>query len=187
MNFVAWFIVVCEIAFWVVIIAGLSVRYLFKKPKLGLVLLALTPVVDLILFIITGIDLYNGAKATTAHAIAAVYIGVSIAYGKSMIDWADQRFRYYVAKQTEAKPIKRYGLEYAKHYLKGFIRHIIAYIIGALLLLGMIYLINDASRTEALVGVLKIWALVLGIDLIITTSYFIWPKAQSERSQQKIW
>ncbi|MFL1672937.1 hypothetical protein QJQ58_06050 [Paenibacillus dendritiformis] len=183
MNFVAWAIVASEIGFWVVILLGLFARYVLKRQKLGLILLALTPVIDLILLITTSIDLYGGATATTAHAVAAVYIGVSIAFGKDMIAWADERFRYYVAKQG-AKPLKRYGLEYAKHYLKSWVRHVLAYLIGAGLLFGLIYLIDDASRTEALSGVLRLWTAILGIDLIITISNFIWPKKEKASESQ---
>ncbi|CAH0117673.1 hypothetical protein PAE9249_00133 [Paenibacillus sp. CECT 9249] len=175
MNFVAWAIIASEIGFWVVILLGLMVRYLFKKPKLGLFLLALTPVIDLILLVATSVDLYRGAVATTPHAIAAVYIGVSIGFGKSMIAWADERFRYYIVKQGPP-PTKRFGMDYAKHYLKSWGRHVISYLIGAGLLAGLIYFINDPSRTEALSGVLRIWTLALGIDFIIAVSNFIWPK-----------
>ncbi|WCR28221.1 hypothetical protein L3476_05575 [Paenibacillus thiaminolyticus] len=175
MNIVAWAIVASEIGFWVVILLGFFARYVLKRQKLGLILLALTPVIDLILLVTTSIDLYGGATAATAHALAAVYIGVSIAFGKDMIAWADERFRYYVAKQG-AKPLTRYGIEYAKHYLKGWIRHVLAYLIGAGMLFGLIYLIDDASRTEALSGVTRIWTVIVGIDLIIAISNFIWPK-----------
>ncbi|GED18203.1 hypothetical protein [Aneurinibacillus migulanus] len=168
-------IVACEITFWVVIVLGLVTRYVFKLNALGLFFLALTPVIDFILLMITGIDLYRGATATQAHAIAAVYIGVSIVYGKSMIHWADERFQYYVTKQGP-KPAKRFSMEYARHHLKGWVRHVLAYLIGAGLLVGMIYFINDSSRTDALSGILRIWTIVLGIDFIITISDFIWPK-----------
>jgi hypothetical protein len=177
MNFVAWMIVACEIAFWVVIILGLVTRYVFKLNKLGFVLLALTPLIDIILLIITGIDLFNGATATQSHAIAAIYIGVSIAFGKSMIQWADERFQYYVTKQGP-KPVARFGMDYAKHYFKGWGRHLLSYLIGAGLLLGMIYFINDPTRTEALSGILQIWSLVLGVDFLISISNFIWPKKE---------
>lgn len=177
MNFVAWMIVACEIAFWVVIILGLVTRYVFKQNKLGLFFLALTPVVDLILLITTGIDLYNGATATQAHAIAAVYIGVSIAFGKSMIQWADERFQYYVMKQGK-KPKQRFGMDYAKHYFKSWLSHVLAYVIGCGMLAGMIYLIDDPSRTEALAGFLRLWSIVLGIDLVIAISNFIWQKKE---------
>lgn len=175
MNAIAWSIVACEILFWVFIFMGLITRYFFKQEKLGLVLLAMTPVIDLLLLVITGWDLYQGATATKAHAIAAVYIGISIAFGKSMIQWADERFRYYIMKQGEA-PFKRVGLEYAKHYFKGWLRHLLAYCIGAGLLLGLIFLIDDPTRTEALSTIFKVWSLALGIDFLISISYFIWRK-----------
>lgn len=174
MSFVAWMIVASEIAFWVVIAAGFVARYLLKMKRLGLVLLALTPVIDLILLLTTSVDLYHGAVATQAHALAAVYIGVSIAFGKSMIAWADERFLYYIVKQGP-KPVKRYGIEYAKHYFKSWIRHVLAYLIGAGFLAILIYLVQDPARTEALSGMLKLWTVVLGADLIIAISLFIWP------------
>ncbi|QPQ32782.1 hypothetical protein [Lysinibacillus sp. JNUCC 51] len=175
MSLVAWMIVACEIAFWIVIVSGLFVRYVFKRDKLGLFLLALTPVIDLILIVITSIDLYRGATATQAHGIAAVYIGVSIAFGKSMIEWTDERFQYYLTKKGP-KPKKRFGMDYAKHYVKGWLRHVTAYAIGAVLLAGMIYLIQDPSRTEVLSGILKTWSIILGIDFLLAVSNFIWPK-----------
>lgn len=177
MNGIAWMIVFCEIAFWVIIVLGLAVRYVFKRHTLGLLFLALTPVIDLILLAATGVDLYRGASATTAHGIAAVYIGISIAYGKQMIQWADEKFQYYVTKKG-AKPLKRFGMDHAKHGAKGWIRHVLAYLIGAGLLAGMIYFINDSARTEALSGILKLWTVIIGIDFLITVSYFIWPKKE---------
>ena len=176
MNFIAWLIIACEISFWIVILLGLIVRYLFNLKKLGLVLLALTPLIDLVLIVITSVDLYMGATATVAHGIAAVYIGVSLAFGKSMIQWMDERFRYYITKTAAAKPVKRYGIPFAKHYANGFIRHIVSFLIGSAILAIMIYFIDNPSRTEALYGVIKVWAIVMAIDLYITVSYFIWPK-----------
>jgi hypothetical protein len=43
LNTIAWFIVACEIAFWVVILIGLTTRYVLKKEKRGLFFLAVTP------------------------------------------------------------------------------------------------------------------------------------------------
>lgn len=170
-------IVASEIGFWVVVVLGLITRYILKKNKLGFFFLALTPVIDLILLIMTSLDLYRGAIATIVHAIAAVYIGVSIGFGKSMVKWADERFRYYVTK-TGSKPKKLFGMEHSIHNLKGLGNHVLSYLIGAGLLKGVIFLINDPPRTEALFLVLKIWTLVLSIDCIITISYFIWPRKQ---------
>lgn len=183
-NFVAWMIVACEIAFWVVIVLGLFTRYVFKQKKAGLFLLALTPVVDVVLLVVTSVDLYRGATATIPHALAAVYIGVSIAFGKSMIQWADEKFQQYVAKQGTAKP-KLYGMEYAKHYAKSWFRHLFSYVIGAALLAGTIYFIHDAERTASLWHILRLWTVVLGIDLLITVSYFLFPKKDKRGTVSK--
>lgn len=175
MNIIAWLIVASEIGFWVVIALGLFTRYILKKNKTGLVFLALTPVIDLILLVATSVDLYHGATATQVHGIAAVYIGVSIAFGKSMIGWADAHFQYYVMKQG-LKPVKRHGIDYAKHYFKSWGQHVLAFIIGVGILSALIYLINDSTRTEVLTGFVKLWTLVLGVDFLIAISNFIWPK-----------
>ena len=71
----------------------------------------------------------NGATAATPHAIAAVYISVSLVFGKSMINWADDRFGYYVMKQGP-KPYKPVGLAYSKNYAKSWLKHLLSYIIG---------------------------------------------------------
>ncbi|MDN4606580.1 hypothetical protein [Sporosarcina highlanderae] len=175
MNFIAWIIIACEIGFWVVIAAGLITRYIFNQKRLGLFFLALTPVLDLFLLIVTANDLHNGATATQIHALAAVYLGVSIAFGKSMIRWADEKFVYYFKKQGP-KPVRRSGMDYAKHSLKGSLQHVLAFIIGGAFLYLMIYWIDEPDRTQSLSEMLKLWLLILGIDFVLSTSYFIWPK-----------
>ncbi|PTK89231.1 hypothetical protein [Staphylococcus gallinarum] len=172
MNFIVWLIIFCEIAFWVVIILGLVTRYILKQQKLGLFFFALTPIVDLILLITTVVDLMNGAIAEMPHAIAAVYISMSLVFGKSMVNWADDRFRYYIMKQG-SKPYKLDGLAHAKNYAKGWLKHLLSYIIGTGILHLVVYLINDKSRTEAMDSVIHIWTIVIVIDLIICISYFL--------------
>jgi len=173
-NLIAWFIIFCEISFWIVIILGLTVRYLLRFEKLGLVLLALTPLIDLLLLIATTVDLINGGKAEIPHGIAAVYISVSLVFGKSMIQWFDVRFQYYITK-TGPKPIKLKGMDYAIHYAKTWIKHLLSYAIGIGLLYLIKFIINDNQRTEALNSVIHIWNIVIVIDLIICITYFIWP------------
>ena len=90
-------IVACEIGFWVVLGSGLVARYLLGRRRLGAILLALAPVVDLVLLTATVIDLSRGATADFAHGLAAAYIGFSVAFGHSMIRWADARFAHRFA------------------------------------------------------------------------------------------
>jgi hypothetical protein len=175
MNGIAWAIVICEILFWVFIVSGLVARYIGKKETLGLVLFAMTPLVDLALLGLTGYDMYRGSTATVAHGIAAIYIGVSIAYGKSMIRWADDQFCFYILK-TKKKPAKKTGMAFAKHDFVNWLRHLLAFMIGAGLLFLLTNLIGNAERTEAFGQLIRVWSLVVGLDLLITLSYFIWPR-----------
>src|SRR6476646_828728 len=90
-------IIACEIFFWVFVLVGLVCRYLLRSPKLGAVLLLCTTIIDLILLVTTSLHLKNGASADWVHGLAAIYIGVSIAFGHSMIGWADVRFAHRFA------------------------------------------------------------------------------------------
>ncbi|MGW7976252.1 hypothetical protein BU116_08420 [Staphylococcus xylosus] len=177
MNWIVILLIAAEILFWVFIVLGLISRYVMRREKLGLFFLVLTPVIDLTLVITMSLDLLNGAAATMPHGIAAVYIGVSIAFGKQMIRWADKRFKYFVLKTGE-RPIKATGIKHAKKYLISWIRHVFAYIIGTGLLWIIIGIVGYSGYLTALVHVIKLWTLILVIDLLIALSYFIWPRPE---------
>src|ERR671911_1593543 len=90
-------VVACEIGFWVVLGAGLLARYGLGRRRLGAILLACVPLVDVVLLVATVIDLGQGATADFGHGLAAAYIGFSVAFGHSMIRWADERFAHRFA------------------------------------------------------------------------------------------
>lgn len=90
-------IIATEIAFWLFLLAGLIARYTLRRPGLGMALLVATPFVDLILLAATVVDLRGGGDASVPHALAAVYIGVTVAWGHRMIRWADARFAHWFA------------------------------------------------------------------------------------------
>ena len=91
-SHIAAFIVGCEIAFWVVLAAGLMFRYLLRFGRTGAVLLALIPLIDVVLLAAVAVDLYNGAEVGWVHRVAGIYLGVSVAFGPSVVRWADRRF-----------------------------------------------------------------------------------------------
>lgn len=97
-------IVACEIGFWVLIALGLLARYPLGMPRLGLVLLALTPAVDLALLVFTVIDLRSGGQPGLAHGLAALYLGFSVVFGKRAIAWADRMYRRKVRGEDVAEP-----------------------------------------------------------------------------------
>ena len=56
-------IVACEISFWVVLLLGLSVRYVMGRRRLGGVLLMSVPLIDLVLLVAAVLHLRSGAPA----------------------------------------------------------------------------------------------------------------------------
>jgi hypothetical protein len=91
-------IVACEVGFWVVLLAGLIARYVWRRSSLGAALLVCVPLVDLVLLVASALDLrYGRGEADVAHGLAAVYLGVSVAWGHSMVRWADARFAHRFA------------------------------------------------------------------------------------------
>ncbi|MDQ6466772.1 hypothetical protein RCC94_04695 [Exiguobacterium acetylicum] len=171
MQLVAWAIVCCEILFWVFIVAGLIVRYGFRQEKLGFRLMAMSPVIDIVLLVLTVLDLSRGSTATLAHGLAAIYIGVSLAFGKQMIAWADGVYRRVILKEQVAKE----RISRARRERNGFYRHILAFLIGGALLGAMILWLGNTEQTESLLRTLQLWGLVLVIDGVISMSYTVFP------------
>src|ERR671916_562259 len=153
----------CGNGFWVVLGARLTPRYLFRRRRLRALLLALVPFVDLILLVATVIDLSGGATADFKHGLAAAYIGFSVAFGHSMIRWADQRFAHRFAGGPPPWRPPRGGRERARHEWREFGKAGIAWAISCGLLLAAIAIVGDADRTEALLGWVARLTMILGI------------------------
>jgi hypothetical protein len=173
-------IVAAEIAFWLVLASGLLAGYRLRRPRLGLALLIATPFVDLFLLTATTIDLRRGGEAALPHALAAVYIGVSVAWGHRMISWADARFAHRFAGGPPPERPPRAGGLHAARERREWLRHVVAWATGTALLGLGVLLVGDLDRTQALVNVAALWTLVLAIDFLISFSYTLWPREARE-------
>ncbi|OCA90544.1 hypothetical protein A8F94_01280 [Bacillus sp. FJAT-27225] len=174
-------IMVCEIMFWIMIVAGLFARYIVKKKKLGAVLLLSTPVIDFVLLVATVIDLQSGSEASFIHGLAAYYIGMTIAFGEKMIQWADERFAYRFAGGPKPAQKPKIGSEHAKLQRHGFHRHLLGWVIGNALLGAMILLIGIGEQTAALKNVMFIWGVVLAVDFLISYSHTVFPRKNEKQ------
>lgn len=87
----------CEVAFWVLVGAGLAARYVLRAERLSTVLLLLVPVVDVVLVTASLFDVAQGARPGLTHGLAAVYLGFTVAFGHSLVRWADARFAHRFA------------------------------------------------------------------------------------------
>lgn len=169
-------ILACEIGFWVLVAAGLTARYLLGRPRLGLVLLAGAPLVDLLLLAAATIDLRAGARAELPHALAAVYIGVSVAWGHRLIGWADSRVAHRFAGGPRPVRPPRTGPAHAARERREWLRHALAWFVGVTLLGLSALLVGGRTETEVLTNVAVVWTVVLAVDFLISFSYTLWPR-----------
>jgi hypothetical protein len=176
MNLILAIILACEIGFWVLIVAGLLARYALRRPRTGVVLLALTPVVDLVLLTATVLDLRAGATAGVVHGLAALYLGFSVAYGHKMVRWADTRFAHRFA--AGPAPTRSYGARHTKECWRDVGRTAVAVLIAAGLLHLLTVLVGDPGRTGAVTGLHPVLGIIFLLDLIWAVSYTLWPKKQ---------
>lgn len=169
-------VVACEVAFWVLLAAALAVRYLLRMPRTGLALLLCEPLLEVVLFAVTAIDLRHGAAPDWRHGLAAVYIGFTVGLGHSTIAWADARFAHrFIGGPPPVRP-PRYGRARALHEWKVAGRWIVACTVALALLQAAAWYVGDDGDT----GSLRAWQhrmlLVIGINLVVAASYTLFPK-----------
>ena len=144
-----WLIVGCEVAFWVVLVLALVVRYLLKRNQLSRTLLFALPVVDLLLLAFTALDLRAGTPATFAHGLATAYVGFTIAFASVMVGWADQRFAHWFANGPPPVASPSRGWAAVRYDLELWLRCIVAWVITVVLLSALlVYIDNEAITRE---------------------------------------
>ncbi len=162
-------IVACEVGFWVVLGAGLLARYALRRRRLGAALLVCTPVVDVVLLVATVFDLRSGGEAEAVHGIAAVYLGVSVAFGHTMLRWADQRVAHrFAGGPPPVKPPER-GLERVRHEWREWGKFAIAWVIACSVMLLLMYVVGTPERTQAL------WGQIRGMTVVGVIWLVGWP------------
>ncbi|MEV4132115.1 hypothetical protein AB0J72_08110 [Dactylosporangium sp. NPDC049742] len=162
-SMVIGFIIGCEIAFWIVLGLGLLLRYPLRRPTAGAVVLAGVPLVDLALLAACAVDLHNGATAGSTHALAALYLGFSLAFAHTVVRWADVRFAHRFAGGPEPeKPANRRAHEWRLFGLAA-----IAWAVTCALLAVGIWWIGDPARTAALKNGMGQVSMVLVIWFVV--------------------
>lgn len=130
-------IVVDEALFWVLLFGGLVARYLLRRRRLSTVLLAGAPVVDLVLVALTLTDVARGSEPSGVHALAAVYLGVSLAFGPHIVRWADGWFTCRYAGGPRPQKVPPTGPVRLRHEWQDFLRALLAWVIAVPFLLVM--------------------------------------------------
>jgi hypothetical protein len=167
----------CEIAFWIFLGLGLAARYLLRWRGVSRVLLLCVPLVDVVLLVVTVIDLNRGASANVTHGLAAAYLGFSIMFGHSMIRWADQRFAHRFANgPTPWKPPKS-GPDRVRYEWREWAKCLGACAIACAVMGVLIFVVSTPERTTAL------WQGMIPRLGMITGVWLLWPLTTSSKKK----
>ncbi|WP_318201368.1 hypothetical protein [Streptomyces sp. SCL15-4] len=171
-------VIACEVAFWVLLAAGLVFRYALRMPRTGLALLLCEPLLEVVLFVATAIDLDNGAAPDWRHGLAAVYIGFTVGLGHSTITWVDARVAHRFAGGPPPVKPPRYGTARAVHEWKTAGRWILAGAVALALLQAAVWYVGDDGDTGALRSWQQTMLWLIGINVLIAGSYTLFPKRE---------
>lgn len=162
------FIIACEVGFWIIVVAGLLVRYRLRRPRAGAVVLWSVLILDLALLIAVGADLHGGASVENIHIIAGLYLGGSIAFGPRMVRWADARFAYHFAGGLPPVKAPKTGTAAVRYEWVLFGQWLIAALITSAAIMVFALTVADAAqrtglyRGFAMIGVVTVLWFVSG-------------------------
>lgn len=162
-------ILFCEVMFWVLVAGGLAARYLLRRRMLSTLLLVSVPILDVVLITAVAVHLFNGGTAETGHALGVLYFGFTVAFGHSMIHWADGRFAHHFAGMPKPPPKPKYGAARLRREAIGWTQGLAACALSGAALGVLILWVGDPERTAALsasfapLGIFMFWNTVLTV------------------------
>ncbi|UNO39913.1 hypothetical protein [Streptomyces sp. MST-110588] len=183
---IAVLIIACEVGFWVLLAAGLALRYLARKPRAGAAVLLVEPVLELVLLIATAIDLRNGAPADWKHGLAALYIGYTVAYGHYTVKWIDGHAAHRLAGGPRPSRPPQYGRARARHEWHLWLRTLLMCAVAAALLQIAVWYVGDGGQSAPLRGTQFLALRILGIHGLVALCYTLWPKKAPEPEDPQV-
>ncbi|MCK8434746.1 hypothetical protein G3I77_17480 [Streptomyces sp. D2-8] len=169
-------IAACEIGFWVLLAAGLSVRYLLRMPRTGLALLLCEPLLEVVLLVATALDLKNGAEPNWTHGLAALYIGYTVGHGHRTVKWLDGHAAHRLGGAPPPQKPPRFGMARARHEGTVWLGTLTAAVVATVLLQLAIWYVDDPSRVTSLESWRGVAWRTAGIHGLVALSYAIWPR-----------
>ncbi|MDT0319745.1 hypothetical protein [Streptomyces millisiae] len=169
------FIVAAEIAFWVVLAAGLAVRYLLRRQRASTVLLLAVPLIDVALLAATAWDLRSGGEPSYTHGLAALYLGFTVAYGHSVIAWADRHAAHRLGGGPRPPKLELYGRERTAYEWRIWTRTLLAAAVTVVVIEAMILFVDDPDAATPLRSTEGAAARAVGIHALVALYYMIWP------------
>ena len=145
-------IVACEAGFWIVLLLGLTVRYVLQDKSRSRMLLLSLPLIDVLLLVFTAIDLRRGSNATFAHGLAAAYVGFTVAFGGIVVQWADAHFAHRFAGAPAPAKAPTRGWAVVRYDFMLWIRCIAACLIAMVLVEALAQFVGSSNSAEPLLA-----------------------------------
>ena len=144
-------IVMCEVMFWVLLGAGLLVRYRWRLRRLSTILLVCVPLLDVVLLAASVVDLRSGSEASLRHGLAVAYIAYSVMFGHRTMRWADRKYAHrYVGGPPPIKPPAG-GWPRVRVETVTWLQILAAYVIAWMVTGVMVWAVDDVAATEPLI------------------------------------
>jgi hypothetical protein len=165
-NPIVALIVACEIGLWILLGLGLLARYLLRLRTLSTLLLAAIPLLDVVLVVAVTLDLMGGAEPRYVHGLAGIYLGFSVAFGPSIVRWADVRFAHrFAGGLPPVKPAKGTP-ERVAHLWREWNRVVVAAVITSVVLGGLVVFVATPEQSGQLTWWIgRVWV-IAGIWLV---------------------
>ncbi|MFG3284758.1 hypothetical protein [Streptomyces sp. NPDC048111] len=169
-------IIACEAGFWVLLAAGLALRYLAGMRRTSVAVLLCEPLLEVVLLVVTAVDLKNGAQPDWKHGLAAVYIGFSAAMGHHLVTRADAWVAHRFAGGPRPARAPKGGAARTAYEWRTAGRYTAAALIAIALLQAAIWYVGGDGSTASL----RTWQgrmlIVIAVNLVIALSYTLFPK-----------
>ena len=166
-----------EAGFWIALVLALAARYLLRRRTLSTVLLWSLPVIDLALLAFVVIDLARGADPTPSHALAASYLGFTIAFGHPLIRWADAAFAHrFAGVARPPKPAKGSAAHVRALWVE-WLRVVLAAAIAAAILavLALVVRRDPLPPTLEAAGTNPLWAQMITLAVVVAVWFLAGP------------
>ncbi|MFJ2475549.1 hypothetical protein ACIOWI_21535 [Streptomyces sp. NPDC087659] len=179
-------IIVCEVGFWVLLAAGLATRYLLRMPRTRLAILLMEPLLEIVLLVVTALDLRTGADPSWKHGLAALYIGYTVGHGHRTVRWLDGHAAYRFGGGPPPEKPPRHGAARARHEGRVWLGTVVgAAVATALLQLAVLY-VGDAARTGSLESWMHTSWRITAFHGLFALSYALFPKKGPKKGSQEV-
>lgn len=135
------------------------------------------PLIDVVLLVLTALDLRSGAEPDVTHGLAALYLGFSVAFGHDLVRWADVRVAHRMAGGPPPTPPPPSGTPARlRKEWRDYGLALVAAALSAAVLAGLALATEPGVDDTPLLGVLPKLVLVLAIW------FLAWPAWESFRA-----